>query len=326
MPNPILCKIKKRSVLAYIVSMLLFCIIKLFFLGISESLAEDKDGCLICHRYPGLVQIDSSTRFQPLHIDEEKFMQSPHGQGGCRQCHQAVVKVPHTGASQVDCFKECHQEDKEDIQAETNAMKYIHKFEQSYIEQINDASVCGVCHKLYPHSRNNLVRAFINMHTGFLHCEVCHLKRDKFNQLIYDWSEKENTVFHGRPFGTFFNPKSHQGDVATNSISRIDVFSMEKGRKQPVRNPQDLEKAKIFLSVEKQLSKSDRKQKLDEFHKNTGRKEISMACNECHSGKSILDYHQLGFNKEKAGYLKNINIKGLVTKYEVFYFPHLFGN
>ena len=49
-----------------------------------------------------------------------------------------------------------------------------------------------VCHPLYPHSNNNLVRGFLNMHTGFMFCELCHIKREKFKHLTYDWKNTEN--------------------------------------------------------------------------------------------------------------------------------------
>ncbi|MBA4366857.1 MAG: hypothetical protein C0403_04385 [Desulfobacterium sp.] len=303
----------------YLISVLLLQVASL-------SHAKDIDGCLICHQYPGLMKIVDGSQFQPLHIDEAQFDESPHGQATCRSCHVAVVKVPHTGVSQVDCFKECHKEDKETINTDRVSLKLFHKTEQSYLERIDDSSACGVCHRLYPHSRNNIVRSFVNMHTGFLHCEVCHMKREEFPRLTYDWANAENAVFKGRPYGTFFNPKRSNKDGSLNSISRIDVFTFEKGIKRSIRDPLDVEKARSFLATEKNLGKADRKQALDAFHKNTARNKISVACNECHSSNSILDYRQLGFDEKKTYNLKYMNIKGLVTKYQVFYFPKLFGN
>lgn len=296
------------------------------FQGISSSHAKDSDGCLICHQYPGLVKIIDGSQFQPLHIDESQFEESPHGEASCRNCHVAVAEVPHTGVTQVDCFKKCHQDDKATINSDSVSLKRFHKAEQSYIERIDDSSACEVCHRLYPHSSNNVVRSFINMHTGFLHCEACHIKREEFPRLTYDWADAENAVFKGRPYGTFFNPKRRKQDDSPNSIARIDVFIAEKGAKRSVRNPLEVEKAKAFLTTEKNIEKADRKQALGAFHRNIARKEISVACNECHSSNSILDYRQLGFDEKRTNNLKYLNIKGLVTKYQVFYFPKLFGN
>lgn len=53
--------------------------------------------------------------------------------------------------------------------------------------------------------------------------------------------------------------------------------------------------------------------------------EISAACDECHSQNGILDFQKLGFSERKANDLRYLNIKGLVTKYDTFYIPNLFG-
>jgi hypothetical protein len=66
------------------------------------------------------------------------------------------------------------------------------------------------------------------------------------------------------------------------------------------------------------------KEKLTYFHRNVDKKEISVACNECHAADSILNFKKLGFDEKKTKDLIYINIKGLVTKYKVFYFPKLF--
>ena len=66
------------------------------------------------------------------------------------------------------------------------------------------------------------------------------------------------------------------------------------------------------------------KERLTFFHRDVEKKGISVACNECHSADGILDFGKLGFDEKKTKHLIYINIKGLVTKYKVFYFPKLF--
>ncbi len=59
------------------------------------------------------------------------------------------------------------------------------------------------------------------------------------------------------------------------------------------------------------------------FHKDIAKKGISVACEECHSDNSILDFKKLGFNEFKTRELININLKGLVSKYKTFYLPQM---
>ena len=164
------------------------------------------------------------------------------------------------------------------------------------------------------------------MHTGFMFCEVCHINRGKVNHLVYDWEDTENADFSGEPFGTYFKPRTNKAHKADEHfISRIAVFSMAKGKKQGLMNIQDTAAANEFMLRKKNLKPDAKKKELDYFHRDIEKKEISVACNECHSAEGILDFNKLGFDEKKTKHLIYLNIKGLVTKYKVFYFPRLFG-
>ena len=292
-------------------------------LGASDSFALDEDGCLTCHQYPGLVRLEKGDGIRVLHIDEKKYYKSPHGKFRCKECHTAISKVPHTGETSTDCTTKCHQDDAAKIR--NYPLKTLHNKEQSYIVNLKDKSSCRTCHPIYPHSENQLVRAFLNMHTGFVFCEVCHLKRGKFNRLVYDWKDTENADFHGEPFGTYFNPhtnKAHKADE--HFISRIAVFSQEDDKKKALINVEDAAAAREFMANKKNMQPAIKKERLTYFHRDVEREKIAVACNECHSTDSILDFKKLGFDEKKTQHLIYINIKGLVTKYKVFYFPTLF--
>jgi len=307
----------------------------------SVSFALDEGGCLTCHQYPGLVRHEKDDGFTVLHIDEAKYVQSAHGKVDCRKCHTSVVKVPHTGATQVNCNTACHRELKDKQRVENYPLKDFHKAEQSYITRLDDETSCRVCHPLYPHTENKLVRSLLNLHTGFMVCDVCHLKKENFPDFTYHWKDTENADFSGQPFGTFYNPQtqtsgepfgtydSPQTQTARKSahfLSRIAVYVKNDGDRQLTFNPADTRKAKEFLQQEKSLTQAQRADALDYFHRDTAKKEISVACDECHSFHSILDFKELGFSEKTATNLKSLNIKGLVTKYKTFYFPDLFSD
>lgn len=317
--------------------------------GTAPTFAVDRGGCLICHRYPGLVKFETPDKFKVLHIDEEKHLASPHGKTDCRQCHPKTVQVPHTNVTDVECTVRCHFEDREKIDAiDPKSLAAFHKEEIFAITRLEDKSSCRVCHPLYPHSENNNVRALLNMHTGFMLCEVCHLKKKNPVNLTYDWKEAEEFEFTGEPYGShekeikepeksssviskmlkIFSEENDQDETQKTRylISRIAVFKNEKGKKSLFINVQDNEKAKKFLDKEKNLSREEKEKELNFFHRDIAKKEISVACNECHSPDGILDFEKLGFDENKATDLRYLNIKGLVTKYETFYFPNLFGH
>jgi Zn finger protein HypA/HybF involved in hydrogenase expression len=292
-------------------------------LGTSVCFALDEDGCLTCHQYPGLVRLEKDNDLRVLHIDEEKYLSSAHGQVRCKKCHTVITEVPHTGKTSTECTTECHQKDAEKIAS--FPLTTLHNGEQFYLVRLQDRTSCRVCHPIYPHSENKRVRAFLNMHTGFMYCEVCHINRSKIDHLVYDWKNTENADFSGEPFGTYFNPRTNTAHKADEHfISRVAVFSLSEGKKQELMDTQDTEAAAAFIRAKNTLSSEVEKKKLEYFHRDIERKEISVACDECHSEDSILDFNKLGFDDKKTKQLIYINIKGLVTKYKVFYFPRLF--
>lgn len=292
----------------------------------SVCLALDEEGCLTCHQYPGLVRLDKTGVLKVLHIDEERYLSSVHGKVACKKCHSGVNKVPHTGETRVDCTANCHLKDEDKDRFGNYPLVGFHIIEQFFIAGLEDETSCRVCHPLYPHSEDKLVRALLNMHTGFVHCEVCHLKKENFPDFAYDWKDTENAVFGGEPFGTYYNPKTKRAQKSKNFISRIAVFIKDNGKRQLIINSEDTRNATEYMVKENNLKPDQKEKRLNYFHRDIAKKEISVACDECHSSHTILDFQQLGFDEKKIHNLISLNIKGLVTKYKTFYFPDLFGH
>lgn len=287
--------------------------------------ARDPEGCLTCHQYPGLAKHEKSGALRVLHIDEEKYMRSPHGKLTCKKCHTSLNKVPHTGEVKVNCNSSCHTAEKDKRIIKSYDFKQLHRAEQSYVVRLDDGSSCRACHPLYPHNENNQVRALLNMHTGFMYCEACHIKRDAFSNLSYEWNRPEHVQFAGEPFGSRFNPHPDPAMDSSHLISRIEVFESRNGAKRPLLNTWDTPGAREYMAGAETLDQETRKKRLAYFHKDIAKKAISVACDECHSTSSILDFQKLGFDEKKTRELITINIKGLVTKYKTFYFPNLFS-
>jgi hypothetical protein len=315
----------------------------------APSYAMDRGGCLTCHRYPGLVKYEKPDKFKVLHIDEDKYLLSSHGKTECRECHPKTVQIPHTNVTDVECTVKCHSEDKEKIDSiDRSYLTNFHKEQKFAITRIDDETSCRVCHPLYPHSQHNKVRALLNMHTGFMLCEVCHIKDRGQADLSYDWKKPEEFEFTGEPYGTHEmredNAPEKSGSViprmlkilddvkepveetkVRHFISRIAVYKTDDGKNRLFINTEDNKKAGEFLKNEENLSKAESEKDLNFFHRHIAKMEISVACDECHSQNGILDFQKLGFSERKANDLRYLNIKGLVTKYDTFYIPNLFG-
>lgn len=289
------------------------------------SFGFDKDGCLTCHQYPGLVRQETPVKFKMLHIDEDKYAASSHGKVGCKECHADITEIPHNPRLKINCVKECHQKDKVKILAMKADPAKFHAGQHFLISNLQNDSSCAACHSLYPHTGNKKVSAFLNMHTGYVVCEVCHLDKSKIKQAAYEWKSPEDVTFKGRPYASFYNQKTGKVERHDAMISRITVYTVAGGEKRPALNVMDNNEAIGFLEKWSSMGKEEKDKRLKIFHKDIAKKEVSIVCNECHSEKGILDFKKLGFSATRTNDLKYLNIKSLVTKYDTFVLPNLFG-
>jgi hypothetical protein len=338
-----------RKLKIFLFTILPAVIVCIAFAGIRHISAEDNKGCLLCHKYPGLVKYEKPDKFKVLHIDEDKQLASSHKKTDCVECHPKTVQIPHTNVIEVECTVKCHSEDKEKIEnIERSYFTDYHKDERFAITRLDDETSCRVCHPLYPHSEHNKVRALLNMHTGFMLCEVCHIKKEHLEDFAYDWKDPEEFEYTGEPYGTHKKDEVKKKKTSTSAISRmlnilsdedtpdentevkhlisrIAVYKVDGDKKSLFINTHDNVKATEYLENEKNMGSSEKDKEMKFFHRDIAKKEISVACNDCHSPTGILDYRKLGFNEKRTKDLQYMNIKGLVTKYETFYIPNLFG-
>jgi len=144
--------------------------------------------------------------------------------------------------------------------------------------------------------------------------------------LTYAWQGTESANFGGEPFGTYYNPQTGKAQKnGEHFLSRISAFEEKNGKTHSLVNTSDITEAKEFILKEKSLGPKEKEERLTYFHDDIERMKISVACNECHSTNTILDFNKLGFNERKTKELVYLNLKGLVTKYTIFHFPSLFN-
>jgi hypothetical protein len=322
--------------------------ISLVILNVTDTcLASDDWECMFCHQYPGLVMPQGAAGFKIISIDRNKYFASPHGKAACRACHNRVDSIPHTGATEVTCTTGCHIEDREKIETMDRSSYRVHRDDQRSIISIQDRSSCRVCHPVHPHSRNLKVRAILNMHMGYMLCGLCHLKKEGLTGIVYDWKAPDNAAFIGIPYGRNTVIKPDRIQSAWNYISglfrrlisgetppgetgapeymifRIAAFSGEKENRILLVDTEDPVKTAQFRAREKNLSADEREKELKYFHRDITEHEFSVACNECHSSKGILNFKQLGYNDKKARALRDFDVKRLETEYKIFHFPYM---
>jgi len=303
-------------------NLFLMCGFLITFLAHSNVIA-DESICLSCHHYPGLVKQNEKADLKILHIDKEKYRASSHGSLDCMACHIEVDKIPHVGKNKTNCQSECHQSDKDQKLLASTTRKGFHRKEQSVIVALEDKTSCKVCHQIYPHTKEPLVSAFLNMHTGYLVCEVCHLDRSKFTVSRYDWIETKDVEFQGEAFGKYYVPLNKITKTPKSTLSRIAPYVVREGKLQALINTWDTDGAIKVCSSKSRLGKDEMAVEISHYHRDVIKMEHTTACEECHSSKGLIDFRAMGYTKERTDSLINQNIRNIIKKYKVFYMPDM---
>jgi hypothetical protein len=188
----------------------------------------------------------------------------------------------------------------------------------------NVRPVCYICHSDYPHSKNKKVRAMLNMHTQFFVCETCHIEERKETKVVYKWHNPYTEEPKGPFFGTSYNPETGNLVDVEDQFSKIAPYFQYGDMLDSALQMQDAPLAKDYMKVRDQLTPEQRDNVKKKFHVNIKAK--GHECKACHAKKGILDFRGLGFEANRTIDLEQLNITGMITKYENFYIPKLFSD
>jgi Pyruvate/2-oxoacid:ferredoxin oxidoreductase delta subunit len=183
-------------------------------------------------------------------------------------------------------------------------------------------STCFICHSYLPHNKTKKIRAMLNMHTNYLACETCHLEKKEEGTVVYRWYSPVEKDPKGPFFGTAYDPETGELVMTHDYFSKIAPFYEENGKLTPILHMQNAPMARDYVRIRDQLTPEQREGVTKRFHVDILAK--GPDCQTCHSTKSILDFKALGFSPNRIVDIEQLNIKGIITKYDEFYLPDLF--
>lgn len=183
-------------------------------------------------------------------------------------------------------------------------------------------STCYICHTHLPHNKSKKIRAMLNMHTTYLTCESCHLKKDKGETIVYKWYSPMEKDPKGPFFGTSYNPETGALVMTGDDFAKIAPFHKQNGHLTPIVHMQDTATAREYMRIRDQLTPEKQKERTQRFHVDVLAK--GPDCRTCHTTGGILDFKALGFSAKRTVDIEQLNIKDIITHYEEFYLPDLF--
>jgi len=186
-----------------------------------------------------------------------------------------------------------------------------------------EKSTCIICHTVYPHGRNKQAMAIINLHTEFIMCNTCHLKLSEKTNMQFGWLNPPGMSQTEKPYGTCVDPETGFLAATGNHVSKIGPLHMVEGELHPYMSEQDIALSLKYRAEKDTYSEAKKQQIVDSLHRDSEIKEFVM-CRQCHSSTGIMPFAQLGFDRTRTNQLQQMEIGGMLTNYEVFYFPDLF--
>ena len=162
----------------------------------------------------------------------------------------------------------------------------------------------------------------LNMHTNYVACGTCHLKKSEGETLVYQWYSPVEEHPTGPFFGTAYDPETGELEMVHDHLSKITPFSENNGKLTPIVQMGDVSAAKDFLKIRDQLTPEQQREATRKFHADLLDK--APDCQDCHATNGLLDFKALGFSPQRTLDIEELNIKGIITKYDEFYLPDLF--
>jgi hypothetical protein len=207
-------------------------------------------------------------------------------------------------------------------QREVEEHRQFHHFAEAPQPPAALRPTCNICHTNLPHNKTKKIRCMLNMHTVYLDCDTCHLKKAEGKTVVYKWSSPVEKNPKGPFFGTAYDPKTGELEMVYDEFSKIAPFYEEGGQLTAITHKEDASLARDFVKIQDRLTPEQKKDRTQRFHVDTLAK--GPDCQTCHATKSILDFKALGFSPKRTIDIEQLNIKGIITKYDVFYLPDLF--
>ncbi len=147
----------------------------------------------------------------------------------------------------------------------------------------------------------------LNMHTNYLACETCHLKKNEGETVVYKWYSPVEKNPKGPFFGTAYDPETGELEMVNDHFAKIAPFYEKNGNLTSTVQMQDAPLAMDFVKIRDQLTPEQRKDVTKRFHVDILAK--GPDCQTCHSTKGILDFKALGFSPKRTVDIEELNIK-----------------
>lgn len=168
---------------------------------------------------------------------------------------------------------------------------------------------CIKCHGPAPHSRTPKERDFLNMHSIFMSCYICHVREQKdVLPKYFGWMDLSSGLLRSNPRVD----KSVWGEYGAK------IVLLNSGKDPQLVKLEDEEAVAVKLTEDVGKRCDHRKKIRNKFiHRHCV--ETPVHCIDCHnSEKTFLPYTELGYTAERTAFLVGEEVAGFARYYETF--------
>ncbi len=176
-------------------------------------------------------------------------------------------------------------------------------------------SYCIKCHGDMPHSKIKELRAFGNMHSSFLSCQVCHVRIEPSDKIgVFKW--------YDRSTGEIVPSPVRQGAFQGAYQSKIVPFERVNGELQRIDSQDRTDFALEYSQRENTLTDIQKAKAKKIIHQVVSEKPYK--CQDCHNqDKSVLPFRELGYQERRIATIISSEVVGMINNYTKFYMPRI---
>ena len=125
------------------------------------------------------------------------------------------------------------------------------------------------------------------------------------------------------PYGVRIDPVTGLFAETENHFSKLTPLKKISGEWNPIISAADVDSALTYMEAQEKYSEAEKQAIVDRLHEGTELKEF-ISCSLCHSKNGIMNFKELGFEPARINQLQKMEMGGMLTNYDTFYFPDIF--
>ncbi len=186
-----------------------------------------------------------------------------------------------------------------DLQA---SLKNFHYYPTVAFVDNKFRSSCLGCHTPLPHNREEKLRAFLNMHGGYVACQTCHWVKPATEYRWYDVERKA--------FAAILPEKRPVMSILLVGVNQDQAYF--ERRSDQSFSSKYTESVQSSFELKNQLCESNYRDDL----------KSTLSCDNCHTSKNAsIDWGRLGYTDARALELATLSTPSVYQKYDEFYIP-----